>query len=229
MNTSRKPGSSRLALPKLSRHMGRRPNHDRRLANRKVVDLQAEMGLGFNGTLEPVAVREISEQSLYVLAEQRPRLGSDVQIYLNITHPVSGGSRRVCYTATVRRIDEFEGQTACAIAAIIHGCEVLAELAPPKPAATEPAEAGNAEEVNDSLPSRALAIKEGQDREKPPEDFVNMGTIRCDGCGEEFSIYHHPASADATFAGHQAYWFERTLATNHKSNAIHADRTELPE
>src|SRR5581483_6308165 len=101
MNTSRKPGSSRLALPKLSRHMGRRPNHDRRLANRKVVDLQAEMGLGFNGTLEPVAVREISEQSLYVLAEQRPRLGSDVQIYLNITHPVSGGSRRVCYTATV--------------------------------------------------------------------------------------------------------------------------------
>jgi len=223
MNTSRKPGSSRLALPKLSRHMGRMPMSDRRVAKRKIVDLQAEMGLGFNTALSPVALREISEQSLYVLTDQRPRLGSDIQVYLNIVHPVSGGSRRVCYTATVRRIDEFEGQTACAVAAIIHGCEVLAEMAPPKSVAHEP------EPVVESLPSRALAIREGQDREKAPKDFVNMGTIRCDACREEFSIYHHPASADPTFAGHQAFWFERVLVQEHKNQTEHATVTELPE
>ena len=34
---------------------------------------------------------------------------------------------------------------------------------------------------------KAVAIKKGQSREKA-EEFQEMGTLRCDGCGEEFLI-----------------------------------------
>jgi hypothetical protein len=39
---------------------------------------------------------------------------------------------------------------------------------------------------------KAVAIKNGQSQEKPA-GFLEMGTLRCDGCGEEFSIGHDPA------------------------------------
>jgi hypothetical protein len=39
---------------------------------------------------------------------------------------------------------------------------------------------------------RAVAVKKGQNRERMA-CFLEMGTLRCDGCGEEFIIRHHPA------------------------------------
>ena len=47
---------------------------------------------------------------------------------------------------------------------------------------------------------RAAAIKKGQGQEKAA-GFEEMGTLRCDGCGEEFFIVHHPAFADHRTAG----------------------------
>jgi hypothetical protein len=36
---------------------------------------------------------------------------------------------------------------------------------------------------------KPVAIKKGQSREKA-QDLREMGTLRCDGCGEEFVIFH---------------------------------------
>jgi hypothetical protein len=49
---------------------------------------------------------------------------------------------------------------------------------------------------------RAVAIKKGS-REKAP-GFQEMGTLRCDGRGEEFFIGHHPQSVDTRLAEKQA-------------------------
>jgi hypothetical protein len=75
---------------------------------------------------------------------------------------------------------------------------------------------------------RAVAIKKGQSREKAP-DAQEMGTVRCDGCGEEFFIAHHPASADRWVAEKQARWLERVLAEEHERDKKHPDRIELPD
>src|SRR5580765_2061218 len=53
----------------------------------------------------------------------------------------------------------------------------------------------------------AVAIKKGS-REKTL-DFQEMGTVRCDGCGEEFFIGHDPQSADRRVAERQARWLEK--------------------
>jgi hypothetical protein len=50
-----------------------------------------------------------------------------------------------------------------------------------------------------------------------------MGILRCDGCGEEFSIGHDPAFVDKWLAEKQAYWLEKALAEEHDP-----DRIELP-
>jgi hypothetical protein len=42
---------------------------------------------------------------------------------------------------------------------------------------------------------RAVAIKKGQTREKVA-GLQEMGTLRCDSCGEEFIIGHQPTLAD---------------------------------
>jgi hypothetical protein len=46
---------------------------------------------------------------------------------------------------------------------------------------------------------KALAIKNGQNLEKAA-NFYEMGTLRCDGCGEEFAICQHPAFVDKRLA-----------------------------
>jgi len=56
-----------------------------------------------------------------------------------------------------------------------------------------------------------------------------MGTLRCDGCGEEFFIGHNPGSADKWFAAKQAAWLEKVLAEEHERDKKHADRIELPD
>jgi hypothetical protein len=75
---------------------------------------------------------------------------------------------------------------------------------------------------------RAVAIKKGQSREKAP-DAHEMGTVRCDGCGEEFFIARDPALADRWVAEKQAHWFERVLAEEHERGKKHPDRIELPD
>ena len=56
-----------------------------------------------------------------------------------------------------------------------------------------------------------------------------MGTLRCDGCGEEFIIFHEPTFANDGAAGHQALWLEKVLAYEHERDQKHADRIQLPD
>jgi uncharacterized Zn finger protein (UPF0148 family) len=74
---------------------------------------------------------------------------------------------------------------------------------------------------------RAVAIKKSS-REKTV-GFQEMGTLRCDSCGEEFFIGHQPASANRWAAEQQAKWLEKVLAEEHESAKKHADRIELPD
>jgi hypothetical protein len=75
---------------------------------------------------------------------------------------------------------------------------------------------------------KSVAIKRGQIREKVA-DLLEMGTLRCDGCGEEFLIGHDPAFADKRVAEIQAAWLEKVLAEEHERDKRHADRIDLPE
>jgi hypothetical protein len=74
---------------------------------------------------------------------------------------------------------------------------------------------------------KAVAIKKGQSQEKAA-GFQEMGTLRCEGCGEEFVIAQHPAFVDQRLADEQAHWLERVLAEEHERDQKHADRIELP-
>ena len=74
---------------------------------------------------------------------------------------------------------------------------------------------------------RAVAIKKSG-REKTT-GFQEMGTLRCDGCGEEFFLGHNLQSVDKRVAEKQAKWLERVLAEEHERDSKHSDRIELPE
>jgi hypothetical protein len=74
---------------------------------------------------------------------------------------------------------------------------------------------------------RALAIKK-RSSEKTT-DFQDMGSLRCDGCGEEFFIGHDPRLSDKWVAAKQAAWLEKVLAEEHERDKKHSDRIELPD
>jgi hypothetical protein len=74
---------------------------------------------------------------------------------------------------------------------------------------------------------RAVAVKKGS-REKTT-GFQEMGTLRCDGCGEEFVIGHTPQSMDQRVAEKQAGWLEKVLAEEHERERKHSERIELPD
>jgi hypothetical protein len=74
----------------------------------------------------------------------------------------------------------------------------------------------------------SVAIKKGQTRERAPE-MQDMGTLRCDGCGEAFTVFHDPALADKGTAARQAQWLEKVLAAEHEQDRKHPDRVQLPE
>jgi hypothetical protein len=76
---------------------------------------------------------------------------------------------------------------------------------------------------------KAVAINKGQTREKAAADFLEMGTVGCDGCGEEFVIAHQPAFVDKWVAEKQARWLERVLAEEHERDRRHPDKIELPD
>jgi len=75
---------------------------------------------------------------------------------------------------------------------------------------------------------RAVAIKKGQSREKV-SGFQEMGALRCDGCGEEFFLMHHPTFVDKWVAEKQAHWLEKVLAEEHERDRKHPDQIELPD
>jgi hypothetical protein len=56
-----------------------------------------------------------------------------------------------------------------------------------------------------------------------------MGTLRCEGCDEEFVIGHHSGVADKWLAEKQVHWLEKVLAEEHERDKEHADRIELPD
>ena len=74
---------------------------------------------------------------------------------------------------------------------------------------------------------KAVAIKKSS-RENVA-GLQEMGTLRCDGCGEEFFIGHNPQSADRRVAERQAKWLEKVLAEEHERDRKHCDRIELPD
>jgi hypothetical protein len=74
---------------------------------------------------------------------------------------------------------------------------------------------------------RAVAIKKSS-REKVA-GFQEMGTLRCDVCGEDFFIGHNPVSVDKLAAEKRAKWLEKVLAEEHERDKKHSDRIELPE
>ena len=74
---------------------------------------------------------------------------------------------------------------------------------------------------------RAVAIKKGQSPEKTA-GFQEMGTVWCEGCGEEFVIGHQPAFVDMWVADQQAHWLEKVLAEEHERDKKHSDQIELP-
>jgi len=75
---------------------------------------------------------------------------------------------------------------------------------------------------------RAVAIKKGQTRERAT-GFTELGTLRCDGCGEEFVIVHDPTFLDKTIAERHARWLEKVLAEEHERERKHPDRIQLAE
>ncbi len=75
---------------------------------------------------------------------------------------------------------------------------------------------------------KAVAIKTGQTKEKAPA-FKEMGTFRCDNCGEEFIVFHDPTFVDEAAAERQAHWLDRVLAEEHERERKHPDRIELPD
>lgn len=64
-------------------------------------------------------------------------------------------------------------------------------------------------------------------RERAPA-FKEMGTLRCESCGEEFVVFHHPSFVDKKAAEQQAKWLEKVLAEEHERERKHADRIHLP-
>ena len=77
---------------------------------------------------------------------------------------------------------------------------------------------------------KAVAIKTGQAHDKAA-GLREMGTLRCEGCGEEFFIGHDPSFADKWLAEKQVHWLEKVLAEEHERepDKKHADRIELPD
>jgi hypothetical protein len=73
----------------------------------------------------------------------------------------------------------------------------------------------------------AVAIKKGQSGEKAM-GLREMGTLRCEGCGEEFVVNHEPGLFDTAVAEKQASWLERVLADDNERDKKHSDRIELP-
>ena len=80
------------------------------------------------------------------------------------------------------------------------------------------------------MPMKAVAIRKDRLQEQPPmSEPQEMGTLRCDGCGEEFIIYHDAPFTDKTVVERQAHWLDKVLTDEHERERKHPDRIQLPE
>jgi len=83
------------------------------------------------------------------------------------------------------------------------------------------------------LVRRADALRATLSFNPPPnrkaEGIKVMGTLRCDGCGEEFVIFHQPAFVNKWLADQQARWLETVLAEEQERDKKHPDRIKLPD
>jgi len=75
---------------------------------------------------------------------------------------------------------------------------------------------------------KAVAIKKDQTRVQAPA-FVEMGTLRCDICGEDFVVFQDSSCVDKKVAERQAQWLEKVLAEEHEREQRHPDRIQLPD
>ena len=69
---------------------------------------------------------------------------------------------------------------------------------------------------------KAVAIKKGQTGQSAAA-FKEMGTLRCDSCGEEFIVFHDSGFVDKAVAERQAHWLEKVLAEEHERERKHPD------
>ena len=71
----------------------------------------------------------------------------------------------------------------------------------------------------------------GHKEEQPRESvgLQEMGTFRCDHCGEEFFIGHSRESVNMQVAEKQAKWLEKVFTDEHERDKKHSDRIELPD
>jgi hypothetical protein len=75
---------------------------------------------------------------------------------------------------------------------------------------------------------KAVALKKGLMKELGPA-FKQMGTLRCDCCGEEFVVFHDATIADKKAAERQARWLAKVLAEEHERDRKHPDRIQLQD
>jgi hypothetical protein len=75
---------------------------------------------------------------------------------------------------------------------------------------------------------KAVAIKKGPARVQAPA-FVEMGTLRCDICGEDFIVFQDSSHVDKKAAERQAQWLEKVLAEEHERERKHPDTIQLPD
>jgi hypothetical protein len=75
---------------------------------------------------------------------------------------------------------------------------------------------------------KAVAIKKGLTRVQAPA-FVEMGTLRCDICGEDFIVFQDSSCVDKKAAERQAQWLEKVLAEEHERERKHPDTIQLPD
>jgi hypothetical protein len=66
-----------------------------------------------------------------------------------------------------------------------------------------------------------------KERSRENDRLPRDGTLRCDGCGEEFVIGHKPQSMDKRVAEKKARWLEKVLVEEHERDGKHSDRIEL--
>jgi len=77
---------------------------------------------------------------------------------------------------------------------------------------------------------KAVAIRTGQDRQKGPESFHNIASIRCDKCDAEYIISHkRKLKGSPARAAEQATQLKAILTDDHspKDKREHPDLVEL--
>jgi hypothetical protein len=77
---------------------------------------------------------------------------------------------------------------------------------------------------------KAIAIRKGQDRQKGPQKYHRIATVKCDRCGAEFVISHQrKLKRSRSIAAEQAAELRTILTEDHrpKGKREHPDLVEF--